>query len=238
MLAAEFVLGTLDARERESVARRRQHEPELDSLVRAWEQRLAPLGHEVDAVTPDPRLLAGIERCIEAVEARADGGADAARAEAGSAQVATLRKRVRYWQWSTGLAAAGSVVLAIMLVAPFGREPGEQRFVAVFQQNDQQPAFMLTVDLASQRVHVRPVTAEPLSGKSYQLWIKAESLGPTPRSVAVLEDDLTVDPAAFSQYGPELLKNATFGISVEPAGGSPTGQPTGPAIHGYLYPTE
>lgn len=238
MLAAEFVLGTLDARERESVARRRQHDPELDSLIRAWEERLAPLGDEVDAVAPDPKLLAAIERRIEAVEAGASGQTEAARAEAENAQVATLRKRVRYWQWSTGLATAASLVLAVVLVALFGREPAEQPFVAVFQQNDQQPAFMLTVDLASQRVHVRPVTAEPLTGKSYQLWIKADSLGPTPRSVGVLDDDLTVAPDALNQYAPELLKSATFGISVEPEGGSPTGQPTGPAIHGYLYPTD
>jgi anti-sigma-K factor RskA len=35
---------------------------------------------------------------------------------------------------------------------------------------------------------------------------------------------------------PAELRNATFGISIEPEGGSPTGRPTGPAIHGKLIP--
>ena len=43
MLAAEFVLGTLDARERAAVAVRRQSEPDLDEMITAWEQRLSAL---------------------------------------------------------------------------------------------------------------------------------------------------------------------------------------------------
>mgnify|MGYP000129688751 CR=1 FL=1 len=99
-------------------------------------------------------------------------------------------------------------------------------------------AFLLTVDLKEQRLNIRPVTAEPRPGKSYQLWIKADELGPNPRSVGVLGNDFALDEGALSNYDPALLKEATFGISVEPEGGSPTGQPTGPAIHGYLYPTD
>lgn len=237
MLAAEFVLGTLEADERAAVARRRHHDPELDASIHAWAARLAPLDDEVTPVAPGPTLLARIERRIEALEPPADEPTDAPRPAPGNAQVVALRKRLRYWQWSTGLAAAAALVLAILLVSPLGREPARQPLVAVFQQNDQQPAFMLSVDLASRRLHVRPVTAEPLPDQSYQLWIKEASLGPDPRSVGVLNDDLGLDAAALRDFDPELLKRATFGISIEPPGGSPTGQPTGPAIHGYLYPT-
>ena len=99
-----------------------------------------------------------------------------------------------------------------------------------------QPAFMLSVDLNNRQMQIRPVTAEPMQGKSYQMWIKADSLGPNPRSLGVLNDNFELERAALRDYDPELLKEATFGISVEPEGGSPTGQPTGPAIHGYLYP--
>ena len=49
MLAAEYVLGTLDAGERTEVARRRQHDADLDACILAWEARLAPLGDEVEA---------------------------------------------------------------------------------------------------------------------------------------------------------------------------------------------
>lgn len=237
MLAAEFVLGTLEADERAQVARRREHDPELDALILDWEARLAPLGDEVRPIVPDPRLLARIERRIEAVEAPSTSQPSATDTGQTSAQIASLHKRLRIWQWSTGLASAAALALAILLLSPIGQSPQEPPFVAVFQQNDQQPAFMLSVDLNRRQLHVLPVSAEPLPGRSYQLWIKEDSLGPNPRSVGVLNDDLTLDAAALRDYDPDLLKQATFGISIEPPGGSPTGQPTSPAIHGFLYPT-
>ncbi|MFG6176002.1 anti-sigma factor domain-containing protein [Halomonas sp. THAF12] len=237
MLAAEYVLGTLEADERAAVARRRAHEPELDARILAWEARLAPLGDEVKAVAPGPDLLARIERRIEALEAGDETPATSQHRTADLAQLSALRQRLRFWRWSTGLASAAALTLAVVLIAPLDQTPKEPPFVAVFQQNDQQPAFMLSVDLASRQLHVRPVTAEPMSGNSYQLWIKEASLGPDPRSVGVLNDDLSLAADALSDFDPELLKRATFGISIEPPGGSPTGQPTGPAIHGYLYPT-
>ena len=260
MLAAEYALGTLDADARAEVARRRPHEPTLDALIIAWEARLAPLGEEVAPVAPTPELKARIERRIEAIQAEGGGqdpiqaepaapGAGAAHASdrtkgaadtessPATAQVAFLRRRLVRWQWGTGLASAAALVLAVILATPLGQAPTEPSFVAVFQQDDRQPAFMLSVDLSSKRLNVLPVTAEPLADKSYQLWIKDDSLGPAPRSVGVLGDDLSLDPRALRDYDPALLKRATFGISIEPSGGSPTGQPTGPAIHGYLYPT-
>lgn len=238
MLAAEYVLGTLEADERADVARRRAHEPDLDARILAWEARLAPLGDEVKAVAPGPDLLARIERRIEALEANDTEPAAMPDRASDARQLAALHRRLRFWRWSTGLATAAALVLAVLALAPVGQAPDEPPFVAVFQQNDQQPAFMLSVDLPSRRLHVRPVTAEPVSGKSYQLWIKEASLGPNPHSVGVLNEDLSLPADALSDFEPELLKRATFGISIEPPGGSPTGQPTGPAIHGYLYPTD
>lgn len=230
MLAAEFVLGTLDARERSAVVARRQQDPELDALIAGWEQRLAPLGDEVQPVQPTPDLLARIEQRIDALPETPPSE--------DSARIVSLNNRIRRWQWSTAVASAAALVLmAVVLLQPAPQE-APQSFVAVFQQNDQQPAFMLSVNLSNRELSIRPVTAEPVQGKSYQLWIKADPLGPNPRSVGVLSDNMKLDAAALRDYDPELLREATFGISVEPEGGSPTGQPTGPAIHGYLYPTD
>jgi anti-sigma-K factor RskA len=152
--------------------------------------------------------------------------------------VVALRSQLNRWRWSTAIASVAALVLVAILVFQPQHSPQTQSFVAVFQHNDEQPAFLLTVDLKEQRLNIRPVTAEPRPGKSYQLWIKADELGPNPRSVGVLGNDFKLDEGALRNYDPALLKEATFGISVEPEGGSPTGQPTGPAIHGYLYPTD
>lgn len=233
MLAAEFVLGTLPPEERVSVNARREGDRELESLILAWEERLLPFLHEVTPIQPGPDLLVRIEKRLNELEAAApDASAPTATTRA---TVTVLQQRVRRWQWSTALAS----VAALVLVAVLAFQPAEQpqSFVAVFQHDDQQPAFMLTVDLENRQLNIRPVTAEPVQDRSYQLWIKADELGPDPRSVGVLTSNMTIDDSALSQYDPQLLKEATFGISVEPEGGSPTGKPTGPAIHGYLYPT-
>ncbi|ALM53359.1 anti-sigma factor [Halomonas huangheensis] len=237
MLAAEYVLGTLDAQERDTVAHRRQQEPELDAMIVAWQERLAALGDEVREIEPGPSLLARIEQRIEALEAT-PSKQDSTASDAVDSRIEALRKRLRLWQWSTGLASAAALALIAILLSPLTQTPEPRPFIAVFQQDDQQPAFMMSLDLDSQQLHVKAVTAEPMSGKSYQLWIKEDSLGPKPHSVGVLDDNLTLETAALSQYDPALLKAATFGISIEPAGGSPTGQPTGPAIHGQLYATD
>lgn len=239
MLAGEFALGTLTAEERAAVARRRLDDPDLDARILAWEARLAALDDEVAAVAPPPGLLARIERRLDALETdtEAEPAPAATRPPADAHRLAQLRRRLGFWRWSAGLASAAALVLGAVLIAAPARSPQAPPFVAVFQQDDQQPAFLLSVDLPSRQLHVRPVTAEPLEDRAYQLWIKEASLGPDPRSVGVLGEDLTLEAGALRDYDPELLKRATFGISIEPPGGSPTGQPTGPAIHGYLYPT-
>ena len=107
------------------------------------------------------------------------------------------------------------------------------QFVAVFQKDEQSPAFLMSVDTDTRTVTVRQVAAERLADKSYQLWI-ATAPGVAPQSLGVLgTNDYTVR-AALTAYEPAVVNNATFGISLEPLGGSPTGQPTGPVIHAKL----
>ena len=107
------------------------------------------------------------------------------------------------------------------------------QFVAVFQKDEQSPAFVMSVDIDKRMVIVRQVAAERLPDKSYQLWIATQP-GATPRSLGLVEpNDFTVK-AALNDYDPAVINNATFGISLEPLGGSPTGQPTGPVIHAKL----
>jgi anti-sigma-K factor RskA len=107
------------------------------------------------------------------------------------------------------------------------------QFVAVFQKDEQSPAFLMSVDTDKRTVTVRQVAAERLADKSYQLWIATQP-GAAPRSLGVLRtDDYTVQ-TTLASYDPSVVSNATFGISLEPLGGSPTGAPTGPVIHAKL----
>lgn len=231
MLAAEYALGTLEDAERAEVAARRQREADLDALIVAWEGRLSPFIEEVAPDMPRADLLAMIEARIHqsaGIGSLADSGG----------QVVELRNRLGRWRSAAliGYAvAAGLAGFIVMREAVF--PPPEQNFVAVFQKDDAQPAFLLTIDLKTRELTVRPVSADPQPGKTYQLWIASDRLAPGPQSLGLLEDIGAPTRKRLDQFDPDLLQNATFGISVEPEGGSPTGRPTSPAIHGKLYPT-
>jgi len=227
-LAGEFVLGTLEAAERVAVAARRRREPALDAAILAWERRLAPLAETVPPVEPPAGLYERIEVALESTAARALG--------APSADIIDLERRVRRWRWTAAAASlAAALALVVIGVREASRPEAVQSFVGVFNKDDVSPAFMLTVDLQSKVLTIRTVGAPQQPGKSYQLWIKTTPQTP-PRSLGVIASaSYTVGPE-LAVYRTDEVRGATFGVSEEPLGGSPTGQPTGPVLHAQLVP--
>lgn len=225
--AAEYALGTLTPQERVAVEARRTREPDLDAAIAAWELRLAPMLDEVGPVDPPPGLFPAIQAAID-IPATTSPVAD----------LTGLRRRLGRWRVTAIGATALAACLAGVLLVREVILPPPQTFVAVFHDGDTQPRFLLSVDLDSRALTIRPVTAEPMADRSYQLWIVGEGISATPRSLGLLEDVSGPTRKRLEQYDPALLRTATFGISLEPPGGSPTGQPTGPALHGTLIPAD
>ncbi|MDG4720322.1 MULTISPECIES: anti-sigma factor [Thalassospira] len=234
MLAAEYVLGTLDPAQRQSVAARRLAEPDLDALIADWEKRLSPLNSEYVAVPPSPNLFAHIRRKIEETGKRAGDGID------NIVQITMLKRKLAMWRAAAIGAGAIAASLVITVFASNSVYPPQQdrQFVAVFHRDDTQPAFVMSVDMDSQEVTIRPIDASTPVGKTYQLWIVTDQTGPQPKSLGLLENIASPTVKQLGQFDPAMLRNATFGISLEPEGGSPTGLPTGPAIHGRLISIE
>jgi anti-sigma-K factor RskA len=234
-LAAEYVLGTLDAAERATVAARLQREPALVAAILAWERRLAPLGELVPPAEPPASVWAGIEARLN------QGAGKAAPLLADGSNVVALQRRLTAWKRA---AVAASALAASLLVTIGVRETTRtntpRSFVAVFQKDDALPSFLLSIDLETRQLTIKPVSADTPVGKSYQLWIAAAPMGepasPKPRSLGVLETRGLTTKAALSAYDKAVVENATFGVSLEPTGGSPTGQPTGPVFHAKLIP--
>ena len=103
------------------------------------------------------------------------------------------------------------------------------QFVALLQKDSASPAFILTVDAATKNFTVRRVGATPEPGKSYELWIVSDRLQ-RPRSLGVIGgNDFTVRPALASS-DTDTVNRATYAVTVEPEGGSPTGVATGPIV--------
>jgi anti-sigma-K factor RskA len=111
---------------------------------------------------------------------------------------------------------------------PVAPTPSAQ-YVALLQKDSGSPAFILTVDGTTKNFTVRRVGATPEPGKSYELWLVSDKLQ-RPRSLGVIGgNDFTTRPALAS-YDTDTVNKATYAVTVEPEGGSPTGVATGPIV--------
>ena len=146
-----------------------------------------------------------------------------------------LHRRLKRWRTTAIAASAMAASLAVVIgVREYARPSAEQNFVAVFQKDDASPSFVMSVDIATRTLSVRRVAADVPAGKTYQLWIASDRLGAAPQSLGLVEGQTT---QVRSSIDPGIVQNAMFGVSLEPAGGSPTGRPTGPVFHARLIPT-
>ncbi len=111
---------------------------------------------------------------------------------------------------------------------PIAPTPSAQ-YVALLQKDSGSPAFILTVDGTTKNFTVRRVGATPEPGRSYELWLVSGKLQ-RPRSLGVIGgNDFTTRPALAS-YDTDTVNKATYAVTIEPEGGSPTGVATGPVV--------
>ena len=214
-LAAEYVLGTLDSGERRAALSRLSADPAFAKRVGEWQVRLQPLADNVPAAAVHPDLF---NRIATRVAAEPRG----ARVSDAGSNVVELRRAIRRWRWSSGIAAAAAVVLLAVVVTDHIR-PSPTEFVATLTPQGGEPAFVLTVDTVKSTLTIRRIAGAAPPDKSYELW--AVEPGQQPKSLGVVEQ------AAYTRELPYDPSNLVFAISLEPKGGSPTGVATGPILY-------
>jgi anti-sigma-K factor RskA len=262
-LAAEYVLGTLDAAQRAQVETMMSVDADFAALVQSWETKLGELHAMVDPVEPPAELWHRIREAAFGVEQSAplpfEPLPDASSApEMSSAaprttesQVVVLGQRMRRWRGISAMTGALAAALALFIVTdtyrpdllPKGlrRAPVQvvvtqpapapvpaSQFVAVLQRDAASPAFIMTVDTATKSFTVRRVSAEREAGKDYELWLVSDRF-PAPRSLGVI-GDAEFTRAQLAAYDQDTINAATYAVTVEPQGGSPTGVATGPIV--------
>jgi anti-sigma-K factor RskA len=164
-------------------------------------------------------------------------------------RVVELTSRLRRWR---GVASAVSAIAAALLVVlglqvyrpdslPDAIRPKPRtqvvevparpsgQYVAVLQQDGNSPAFILTVDAATRNFTVRRVGATEEPGKSFELWLISDKL-PQPRSLGVIGAGEFTERPVLSSLDAATINDATYAVTVEQAGGSPTGAPTSASI--------
>lgn len=255
--AAEYVLGTLDAEERLQAQALMAADSRFAEMVRAWERRLGELSALIASVEPPPhtwdRIKGALVASVPAAEPARVAPASA-RAASDRAVMVDLRRRMRWWRGATAAMTAIAATLAGVVVVrelwpeilPEQLRPKAQvvevtktvpvpspkpaQYVAVLQRDAASPAFLLTFDLDNRVLTVRTVGAAQQPGKSYELWMISPN-DPRPRSLGVIGTEEFSVRRELAAYDAVTINSATYAVSIEPVGGSPTGLPTGPVVY-------
>jgi anti-sigma-K factor RskA len=218
VLAGEYVLGLLEPEAAREVELALGTNARLRGAVTFWEEHLAGLSALATPVEPPAGAWAAIAARIGSSPERAAPG---------------LWNSLGLWRWSTAIAGAIAASLALYIaLQPPAPAPA---FVAVLHAPQQdQAAWVATAGRDGLLIRAVASGAVP-SDHAFELWAIAPG-ATRPQSLGVIPSDGRLALGAL----PAAIRNgATLAISIEPVGGSPTGQPTGPVVFaGTLVATE
>lgn len=237
---AEFVLGTLDQTTHDAILRRLETDPALAGAVAAWEARLAPMAMALDPVRPSRHLKPRIDATIASGAATADDRSPSPRA----ADVVALRRGITLWRWTagaTGIAAAAAAAMAAFLLVrqPMPDTTTATRLVAVLRPLNaaEAPTWVVSAEAGAgygqRRLLVQALglpTADGLQGaRDYELWALPGG-DAAPVSLGVIDPRAGARVAVPRDMATRLASGLGLAVSIEPAGGSTTGAPTGPVV--------
>lgn len=224
VLAGEYVLGVLGAEERMKVEARLRHDRPFAAMVHRWEDNLSGINDEYGFELPPAALFKKMEKQVYGqAEARSAFGVN----------FGGLWNSLVFWRF---LAFASVLVVAAVATVETGlwnpQSPGKT-LVAEMVGKDNAISLVARYDGSSGRLQVTPVAAGEQQAKSLELWLikgsdPALSLGVLPQTGEIIVPD-----AMRARFAEGVI----LAVSVEPYGGSPTGQATGPLIaRGAAHP--
>jgi anti-sigma-K factor RskA len=223
-LAGEYALGTLDAAERAQAERLIASDPEFAARVSYWDGQLSLLADAIEGVEPPAAVWTKIVAALPGLSV-------VSGTPSGSAEIVYLTRKLQRWRRATYVAGAlaASLLLFIGVREAMLPKPDSGRYVAVLQADKVSPGFLLSVDLKTKEFTVRRVGADPQADRAYELWLVHDKF-PQPRSLGVIGDH-EFTRAQLSAYDRQIINEATYAVTVEPPGGSPTGVATGPIVY-------
>lgn len=220
VLAAEYVVGVLGGDERAAVTARIADDPDFARLVERWQANLSPMDDGFEAVEPP----ASVKRALDARLFSSTAGAAGTQAARGS-----LWGSLAFWR---GLTAAAVLALAIFAARPYldDAPPPDAgaRLVASLAPQDSDVHYLAIYDARNADIGLSHVTGAAGDGRDFELWV-IES-GQAPASLGVIPAGSSVHMAVDEALRRKIDQGAVFAISLEPAGGSTTGLPTGPVV--------
>lgn len=223
--AAEYALGLLEGDALVEARRREAGDEAFASAVAGWQERLMPLAGEARAVDPDPAVWDRVRRAI----------ADAP--EAGS-NVVALKRSVAVWRGAAAAAMAVAAALALVVGLEVAKEPLPQVveaprerapvLMAALASPEEETSLSVAYDAADRSLTVTPGRLAGAVGHDHELWIIPA--GGSPVSLGLIRAGASQRLAVPAEVAPHFRDQSAVALSVEPTGGSRTGQPTGPVV--------
>lgn len=213
-LAAEYVLGVLPAAERASASARLESDRAFAARVAWWEQRLSSWNASYGETAPPPAIWNRIESQLFPAAV-----ADTSRSG--------IWQSVAFWRVMSFASMAAAIILAVFVVTGLPQGPADIQYAAAMSAPDSDAQFVAFTD-ADGAVRVTRTGANAPDDRDHELWVIAGEEAPV--SLGVLDREghtITALPRRYSNPDAEPL---TLAVTVEPLGGSPSGDPTGPVV--------
>lgn len=233
LLAAEYVVGVLDASARAAVEARAARDPVFASQVDAWQGRLAPLLDEVPAAAVPLHVWPRIRTQLgwSAVESARSG----------------VWNSVGFWRGAAASAMAVAAALAVVALRPPGVSPlptdrpapvatapvvepeAQARKVVVLERDGGGAGWLAAIDPARDAITMTPVpAAADTSGRVGELWLIPA--GGSPQSLGFVSHELSHTVQVPAGLRAAIAAGAVLAITLEPEQGIPHAAPTGPII--------
>ncbi len=127
-------------------------------------------------------------------------------------------KRRNWWGFILGAGVAAAIAVAALVIIP---SPAAPEFVATLQ-GEGQPLVVAASYADGVVTLVRSAGPEAEAGRVYELWLIDGDKAPVSLGL--------IDAASVERPVANMPEGAILAISLEPAGGSTTGAPTGPVL--------
>ncbi|WP_085731658.1 MULTISPECIES: anti-sigma factor domain-containing protein [unclassified Pseudomonas] len=206
-LAADYAIGLMAAPARRRFEQLLLEDAALRTELAHWQESLASLTETLPEVPVPERVWHGVTTRIEPQELH-------------------VPEKRPFWNWLRVTAALASIVVLVFLGSLYTHD--DARYRATLLSADAQPA--LKVEAHDDYLQVEPLTLAAVDPqRSLELWAipadgKPISLGVIP---AGGKGKVELSDAQKALIG----KPIALAVSLEPKGGSPTGQPTGPVLY-------
>lgn len=218
-LAAELALGVLDGPERAQAERRLLADPAFAAEVESWRLRLARLADEAAPRAAPAHVWTAIARRLET---------------GGGVVELKLRRALAAWRGAAGVAVAVAAGLAVVLAwprpaatpTPVAPGPAPLEAASLSGAAGGSVVFVAVLDPGRRELVLTPASISRTAGRDPQLWVIPA--GGKPVSLGLAAFGRPVRIPVDAALGASARR--TLAVSLEPAGGSPTGQPTGPVV--------